>query len=187
MRKKTAAVILGLSIVIVLFAAHALAPKILGAGPAGIDLRPVPGTITPEAILPETIADYKRCDCTAIKKFHDLSLQAETMEGTYTGRNGNLLHIIAVRTANRQESASAIKTLATQLQDKGFLQSCRLRAEEPYKGWWSASGKRNFAYWYAPTWTGDQHGFIWQSGSWYFIVASNNPIARRDVTLAFTY
>lgn len=184
------ALILG-SIVLIAIVACAVvaswaAPRVLGAGPDGIDLRPTPGPIQPEAALPGEVADYKRSDWHHLTTFHGLELGPDAVETSYDGPDGRA-RVVAARMASYHHAASAVSDLARQLEEAGVLGSRRLRAEEPYRGWKSASGKRNFAYWYAPTWEVDQRGFIWQSGNWCFIVASNSPMARRDVSLAFPY
>jgi hypothetical protein len=115
-----------------------------------------------------------------------VALGPEAVEAVYTGSGGSV-RVIAARLGNYHEAAALVAELAGRLEDAGVLDSYRLLAEEPFEGWWSASGKRNFAYWYAPDWATDQHGFVWQNGRWCFIVASNAPVARRDVTLNFPY
>lgn len=162
------------------------APRVLGAGPDGIDLRPTPGPIQPEAALPSVVADYERGDWYRVTTFHGLELGQDAVEVRYDGPGGTV-RVVAARMATFHQAASAVSDLARQLEEAGVLDSRRLLAEEPYRGWKSASGKRNFAYWHAPDWEVDQRGFIWQSGNWCFIVASNSPLARRDVSLAFPY
>ena len=162
------------------------APRVLGAGPDGIDLRPTPGPIQPQAALPGEVAGYKRSAWHRVTTFHGLELGPDTVEARYDGPDGSV-RVVAARLGNYHHAASAVSDLAQQLEEVGVLDSRRLRAEEPYRGWKSASGKRNFACWYAPAWEADQRGFIWQSGNWYFIIASNSPVARRDVSLAFPY
>jgi hypothetical protein len=162
------------------------APKVLGAGPDGIDLRPTPGPIQPEAALPVEVATYKRGDWSRMTTFHGLELGLDSVETSYDGPDGSV-RVVAARMASYHHAALTVSDLAQQLEEAGVLGSRRLLAEAPYQGWKSASGKRNFAYWYAPRWEVDQRGFIWQSGNWIFIVASNSPVARRDVSLAFPY
>jgi hypothetical protein len=163
-----------------------VAPRVLGAGPDGIDLRPTPGPIQPEAALPGEVAGYQQGDWHRVTIFHGLELGPDAVEAHYGGPDGSV-RVVAARMTSYHHAASAVSDLAQQLEEAGVLDSRRLLAEEPYLGWKSASGKRNFAYWYAPGWEVDQRGFIWQSGNWCFIVASNSPVARRDVVLAFPY
>jgi hypothetical protein len=97
------------------------------------------------------------------------------------------VRVIAARLDSYHDAATAVRDLAQILESTGVLDSHRLLALEPDKGWWSASGKRNFAFWHDPGAEVDQRGLVWQNGSWCFIVAANHPMARRDVTLAFPY
>lgn len=80
--------------------------------------------------------------------------------------------------AVQEPAAAAVRELAVQLERISSLDSHRLVAEEPFEGWWSASGKRNFVFWHALAWETDRHGFAWQSGYSCFIVASNDLVAR---------
>jgi len=171
---------------VLVIAAGAVAPRVLGAGPDGIDLRPVPGDIEPEAALPQRIADYERGECHSVTTFHGLALGPAAVEAVYTGPGGSA-RVVAARLGSYHDAAAAVSELAGQLENAGVLGSRRLLAEEPFEGWWSASGKRNFAYWHASDWNTDQRGFVWQSGNWCFIVAANDPVARRDVSLEFSY
>lgn len=166
--------------------AGAVAPRILGAGPDGIELRPTPGEIESKAALPAEIAGYARAECHSLGAFQGVPLGPEAVEAIYTGSGGSV-RVIVAKLRNDHEAAALVAELAARLEDAGVLDSYRLLAEEPFEGWWSASGKRNFAYWHAPDWATDQHGFVWQNGRWCFVVASNAPVARRDVTLNFPY
>jgi hypothetical protein len=163
-----------------------LAPRLLGAGPDGIDLRPTPGAIDPEAALPQQVGRYTRGACRQIAAFQELDLGPDAVETIYTGPDGQV-RVIAVRMDSTHAAAETVSELAARLDDAGLLGSRRLLAEEPSPGWWSASGKRNFAYWYAPGGDMDRHGFIWQNGCWCFVVSSDQAVARRDVTLDLPY
>jgi hypothetical protein len=162
------------------------ASRVLGAGPDGIDLRPTPGVISPQAALPADVAGYERGACRPVAEFRGVDLGPEAVEAIYTGPGGSA-RVIAARLASYHDAAIAVRDLAAQLERAGSLDSRRLVAEEPFEGWWSASGKRNFVFWHAPAWEMDRHGFAWQSGNWWFIVASDDPVARRDVSLGFPY
>jgi hypothetical protein len=167
-------------------AAWLLAPRVLGAGPDGIDLRPTPGAIDAEAALPQEVGRYTRGACHPLGVFQGLDLGPDAVEAIYTGPDGQV-RVIAARMDSTRDAARIVSELAGRLEDAGLLSSRRLRAEEPSPGWWSASGKRNCAYWYAADGDLDRHGFIWQSGRWCFIVSSDQPVARRDVSLDFPY
>lgn len=167
-------------------AAWLVAPRVLGAGPDGIDLRPTPGAIDPEAALPQEVGRYTRGACRQIAAFQGLDLGPDAVEAHYAGPYGRV-RVIAARMASYHDAAETVRELAARLGDAGFLGSRRLLAEEPSRGWRSASGKRNFAYWYAPDGDMDRYGFIYQSGCWCFVVSSDQPVARRDVTLDFPY
>jgi hypothetical protein len=160
--------------------------RMLGAGPDGIDLRPTPGAIALEAALPPEVAGYERGECQPIAEFRGVDLGLGAVEAIYTGSRGSAC-VIAARLGSYQDAAAAVSELAAQLETTSSLDSHRLVAEEPFRGWWSASGKRSFVFWHALAWETDRHGFAWQSGNWCFIVASNDPLARRDVTLGFPY
>jgi hypothetical protein len=163
-----------------------VAPRVLGAGPDGIDLRPTPGAIPPEVALPAEVAGYERGEYHSIVGFRGVDLGPEAVEAIYTGPGGST-RVAAARLESYHDAATAVSELAAQLERVGSLDSRRLVAEEPFEGWWSASGKRNFVFWHAPSWGMDRHGFARQSGDWCFIVASNDPVARRDVSLGFPY
>jgi hypothetical protein len=158
----------------------------LAAGPDGIDLRPTPGAIAPEVALPAEIGGYEREECQAIAEFQGVDLGSEAVEAVYIGPAG-CARAVAARLQSYHDAATTVSELAAQLDRVGSLDSHRLVAEEPLEGWWSASGKRNFVFWHAPEWGMDRHGLAWQSGNWCFIVASNDPAARRDVSLDFPY
>lgn len=162
------------------------APRVLGAGPDGIELRPTPGVMAPESVLPGEVAGYTQTECRKVASYRGLVLGPDAAEATYDGTHGSV-RVIAARMDSYHDAATAVRDLAQILESTGVLDSHRLLAEEPYKGWWSASGKRNFAFWYDPEAAVDQRGLVWQNGRWCFIVAANHPIARRDVTLAFPY
>lgn len=166
--------------------AYLAAPKVLGAGPDGIDLRPTPGAISLQGPLPEEVAGYKRGECQSITSYRDLALGPDAAEAIYRGPDGDV-RVIAARLGSHQHAAATVRELAHCLEVSGGLGSHRLLADAPYKGWWSASGKRNFVFWNDPKRAVDRHAFIWQNGAWCFIIASNSPVARRDVTLAFPY
>jgi hypothetical protein len=171
------------------FATCSIAPNVLGAGPEGIDLRPTPEDLTADDLLPQEIAGYARGECrgiTAFRDFRKLNLGTNAVEASYAGPTGTV-RIVAARMLTQQAAAAAVREIAHYLEQADILGSRRLRFDEPSKGWWSASGKRNFAYWRAPTCDTDRYGFVWQSGRWCFIVASNSIVARRDVSLAFPY
>lgn len=51
-----------------------LAPLLLGAGPDGIDLRPDPGPISPEAALLGRIGRYKQGNCQSVRDFRGVNL-----------------------------------------------------------------------------------------------------------------
>ena len=163
-----------------------VAPRVLGAGPDGIQLRPAPGAITPESALPAEVAGYERTQIRRIAGYHGLSLGPDAAEAIYHGTYGDV-RVIAARLGSYHDAANTVSDLAQRLGATGVLDSHRLQAEEPNKGWWSASGKRNFAFWYDPEAQADQRGLVWQNDTWCFIVAANHPIARRDVTLEFPY
>ena len=167
-------------------AAGSAAQRVLGAGPDGIDLRPTPGAMTPEAALPPKVAGYEQGELQPIAGFRGVDLGPEAVEAIYTGSRGSA-RVIAARLDSYQDAAVAVSELAAQLETTSNLDSHRLVAEGPSQGWWSPSGKRSFAFWHALAWETDRHGFAWQSGNWCFIVASNDPLARRDVTLGFPY
>lgn len=164
----------------------ALAPRVLGAGPEGIDLRPTPGDSVPEAILPAEVAGYTRGKLHEVASFLGLDLGPDGVEAIYSA-SGRSARLIAARLASDDDAAAFVASLADLLEKAGVLGSCRLRSGEPYEGWWSSAGKRNFVYWHAPGWATDQYGFAWQSGHWCFVVTANDPVARRDVALDFPY
>jgi hypothetical protein len=166
--------------------AYLTAPKVLGAGPDGIDLRPMPGAIPPESALPEEVAGYKRGECQSVTSYRGLALGPDAAEATYYGPDGDV-HVVAARLGSYHSAAATVRELAQRVEAAGGLGSHRLLADAPYKGWWSASGKRNFVFWNDPKQAVDRYAFIWQNGAWCFIIASNSPMARRDVTLAFPY
>ena len=164
----------------------AVGQRVLGAGPDGIDLRPTPGAIALEAALPPDVAGFERGECRPVAQFRGVDLGVEAVEVLYAGPRGSA-RAIAARLESYHDAAAAVSELARQFQRTSSLDSHRLMAEEPFRGWWGASGKRNFVFWHALAWETDRHGFAWQSGNWCFIVASNDPTARRDVTLGFPY
>jgi hypothetical protein len=197
MKKRSWVLILGLAVAALavcgacavtagVVAVGTVAPKVLGAGPDGIDLRPTPGAIPPEIALPAEIAGYERGEYHSIVEFHGVALGPEAVEAIYTGPGGSA-RVVAARLESCHHAATAVSKLAAQLKKVGSLDSRRLVAEEPFEGWWSAFGKRDFVFWHAPAWGMDRRGFAWQSGNWCFIVASNDPVARRDVSLGFPY
>jgi hypothetical protein len=197
MNKQLIFVILGLAVAVLIIcvscaiavgavAVGTVGQRVLGAGPDGIDLRPTPGAIAPEAALPPEVGGYERGECQLIAEFRGMDLRREAVEAIYVGSRGSV-RVIAARLDSYQDAATAVFELAGQLQTTSSLDSHRLTAEEPFRGWWGASGKRNFVFWHALAWETDRHGFAWQSGNWCFIVASNDPLARRDVTLGFPY
>ena len=197
MSKRSTFVIMGLVVavlVICVLCAIAVGPvavgtvgqRVLGAGPDGIDLRPTPGVIAPEAALPPEVAGYGRGECQPIAEFRGVDLGPEAVETIYAASRGSA-RVIAARLESYHDAAAAVSKLAAQLETTSSLDSHRLVAEEPFRGWGSASGKRNFVFWHALAWEKDRHGFAWQSGNWCFIVASNDPLTRRDVTLGFPY
>lgn len=197
MSKQSISVMLGLAVAVLVIcvscaiavgavAAGSAVQRMLGAGPDGIDLRPTPGAITPETALPPAVAAYERGECQPIAEFRGVGLGPEAVEAIYSGSRGSA-RVIAARLESYQDAAAAVSELAEQLEKTSCLDSHRLVAEEPFRGWGSASGKRNFVFWHALAWEKDRHGFAWQSGNWCFIVASNDPLSRRDVTLGFPY
>jgi hypothetical protein len=197
MNKRSRSVILGLAVVGLILcgacavtmgavAPGAVGQRVLGAGPDGIDLRPTPGAIALEAALPPEVAGFERGECRPAAEFRGVHLGLEAVEALYAGPHGSA-RAIAARLESYQDAAAAVSELARQLQRTSSLDSHRLLAEEPFQGWWGASGKRNFVFWHALAWETDRHGFAWQSGNWFFVVASNDPTARRDVTLGFPY
>ncbi|MBM3135880.1 MAG: hypothetical protein FJZ89_11495 [Chloroflexi bacterium] len=162
------------------------APTILGAGPDGIELRPAPGAISPEAALPQLVARYERGACQRVTDFHGVNLGAEAMACTYTGPNGSVVAISA-RLASYHDAAQTVSDVAEFMKAGGFLSSSRLLAEKPDEGWWSASGKRNCATWHAEGGEVARSGFIWQNGQWCFILTSESSMARSDVSKEFPY
>jgi hypothetical protein len=197
MSKQSTFVILGLAVAVLVIcvscaialgaaAAGGAAHRVMVAGPDGIDLRPTPGAITPEAALPPEVAGYERGECQPIAEFRGVDLGLEAVEAIYAGSRGSA-RVIAARLDSYHDAAAAVSELVAQLETASSLDSRRLVAEEPFQGWRSASGKRSFVFWHALAWETDRHGFAWQSGNWCFIVASNDPLARRDVTLSFPY
>jgi hypothetical protein len=167
-------------------AAETVVPRVFGAGPDGIDLRRTPGAIALEAALPPEVAGYERGECQPIAEFRGVDLGLGTLEAIYTGSRGSA-RVIAASLESYHDAAAAVSELAGQLERTSSLDSHRLVAEEPFRGWWSASGKRNFVFWHALACETDRHGFAWQSGNRCFIVASDDPLARRDVTRGLLY
>jgi hypothetical protein len=197
MSKQLSLVILGLAVAVLVIcvscaiavgavAVGTVGQRVLGAGPDRIDLRPTPGAIAPEAALPPVVGGYERGEPQPTAEFRGVALGLEAVEAIYTGSRGSA-RVIAARLDSYQDVAVAVSELTAQLETTSSLDSHRLVAKEPFRGWWSASGKRNFVFWHALAWETDRHSFAWQSGNWCFIVASNDPLARRDVTLNFPY
>jgi hypothetical protein len=162
-----------------------VAPRLLSAGPDGIDLRPVPGAILPAETLPAEVAGYVRGECHPLVEFRDVYLGSDAVEATYIAPRGSV-RVVAARLANR-DAAAIVRELTRQLESFGSLGSHRLVSEELCHGCGTASCPRSFVSWHAPEWGGDRHGLAWQSGAWLFIVASGDPVARRDVALGFPY
>jgi hypothetical protein len=146
-----------------------VAPRVLGAGPDGIDLRPTPGAIPPEVALPAEVAGYERGEYHSLIEFRGVDLGPVAVEAIYTGPGGSA-RVVAARLEGYHDAATAVSELAGQLERTRSLDSHRLVAEEPFQGWWGTSGKRNFVFWHALAWEMDRHGFAWQSGNWCFIV-----------------
>jgi len=88
-------------------ALRALAPRVLGAGPDGIDLRPTPGAIAPEAALPAEAGGYKRGECRPVARFRGVDLGPEAVEAIYTGPRGSA-RVIAARLASYHDAATAV-------------------------------------------------------------------------------
>jgi hypothetical protein len=163
-----------------------VAPRIFDAGPDGIDLRPTPGAIAPEIALPAEAAGYERRECRPVAGFRGVDLGPEVVEAIYTGPRGSA-RVLAARLGSYHDAARAVAELLAQLERVSSLGSHRLVTEEAFGNWRTSSGKRSFVSWHAPAWGIERHGFAWQSGHWCFIVASNDPVIRRDVTLGFPY
>jgi hypothetical protein len=180
------AVVFSLTATACIATAYLAVPRVLGAGPDGIDLRPTPGAVAPEAVLPEKVAGYERGECNPVTTFYGLALGPDAVETTYS-KHVKRVRVIAVRMESYHAAATAVSELARRLDEAGYLGSRRLLAEEPYKGWQSASGKRNCAFWYAPDWETDRYGFVWQNDNWCFILTTNDPAAKRDVSTSLPY
>ncbi len=175
------AVVAALAVLVWLFA-----PTVLGSGPYCIDRRPTPEAARAEAILPADIAGYSLEGLEPSDSFLGVALGADAVVGRYAGAEAHAV-LAAARLDSRHYAAAAVADLAQRLERDGFCDSYRLRNDEPYRGWWSASGKRNFVTWYAEGWGDQRSGFAWQSGSWLFAVASADWRAKEAVVRAFPY
>lgn len=171
---------------VLLFATSKAVPRVLGGGPDGIDLRPTPRIVEPEVTLPLELNGYMRGECRSVESFHGVPLGPDAVQTVYEASSGSA-YVVAARMGTYLDAAQTVEKFVEELDKGSHLSSWRLQAGEPYESWISPAGKRNFAYYYAPGWDKDRYGFIWQSGQWCFIVASNYPVARRDVSLAFPY
>ncbi len=186
-RKVFAVVVLALAVAAALAAlVWQFAPTVLGSGPYGIDLRPTPEAARAREALPAAIADYSLEGLEFKDSFLGAPLGPDAVIGAYEGPRGRVA-VVAARLDSPHDAAAVVADLARRLEETGCLDSRRLRNGEPYKGWWSASGKRNFAAWYADDWGGERSGFAWQSGHWFFAVASADWKAKREVARAFPY
>ena len=161
-------------------------PAALGSGPYSIDARPTPEVAHAEDALATDIGGYSQESVEATEAFLGVALGADAVAGRYAGTSGRVT-VVAAQFDSSQDAAAAVASLARRLDEDGFRDSYRLRNDEPYRGWGSASGKRNFVMWNADVWENERTGFAWQSGSWLFAVASANWRAKEDVVRAFPY
>lgn len=161
-------------------------PAALGSGPYSIDARLTPEAAHAEDALATDIGGYSQEAMEATDAFLGVALGDDAVAGRYAGARGRVI-VVAARFESAHEAAMAVANLARRLDEDGFCDSYRLRNDEPYRSWWSASGKRNFVMWYAEGWEDGRSGFAWQSGSWLFAVASADWKAKEDVVRAFPY